>query len=73
MVVIYQIKKEKRMRSKLKEISSELGRSMAEMLGGLAIVGVLTVWALWGYRYSFDLIMANSIVTGVSSRSVVIG
>ena len=51
----------------------ETGRSMVEMLGVLAIIGVLTVASFWGYRFALDIIMANSIVTGVRARSVVIG
>ncbi|MDY6407973.1 MAG: hypothetical protein SPL08_04675, partial [Pseudomonadota bacterium] len=52
---------------------NETGRSMVEMLGVLAIMGVLTIGSLWLYRYSLDVIMANSIVTGVKARSIIVG
>ncbi|MDY6407841.1 MAG: hypothetical protein SPL08_03970, partial [Pseudomonadota bacterium] len=51
----------------------ETGRSMVEMLGVLAIMGVLTIGSLWLYRYSLDVIMANSIVTGIKARSIIVG
>ena len=53
--------------------NSESGRSMVEMLGVLAIIGVLSIGAIWLYRYSLNTIMANSIVTGVKARSVIVG
>ena len=53
--------------------SGERGRSMTEMLAVLAIVGILTIGVFVGYRYSLEVIMANSIVTGVKARSVIIG
>ena len=52
---------------------SETGRSMVEMLGVLAIMGVLTVGVMLGYRYAMDRILTNSIITGVRARSVIIG
>ena len=52
---------------------SESGRSMVEMLGVLAIMGVLTVGVMLGYRYAMDRILTNSIITGVRARSVIIG
>ncbi len=53
--------------------SGEAGRSMVEMLAVLAIIGVLTIGAMAGYRYSLEVIMANNIVNGVTARSVIIG
>ena len=52
---------------------SETGRSMVEMLGVLAIIGVITVGAMIGYRYAMERIMTNSIITGVRARAIVIG
>ena len=52
---------------------AESGRSMVEMLGVLAIIGVITVGAMIGYRYAMERIMTNSIITGVRARAVVIG
>ena len=56
-----------------KQKPSEGGRTMVETLAVLAIIGVLTVGAFAGYRYSLEVIMANSIVNGVISRAVIIG
>ena len=56
-----------------KQYRTETGRSMVEMLGVLAIMGVVTIGSIWGYRYSLDVIMANSIVTGVRARSIIVG
>lgn len=53
--------------------SGQQGRSMIEVLGVLAIMGVLSLVGLWGYRAALDRIMANEIVHGVSLRAVVIG
>lgn len=40
----------------------ESGRSMVEMLGVLAIIGVLSVGAIAGYRYAMDKRTANDIM-----------
>lgn len=40
----------------------ELGRSMVEMLGVLAIIGVLSVGGIAGYRYAMDKHVANEIL-----------
>ncbi len=39
----------------------EAGRSMVEILGVLAIIGVLTILAIGGYRYAFNKNLANQI------------
>ena len=57
----------------MKKSISEFGRSMVEILGVLAIMGILTIASLWAYRYSLDLIMANSIIRGVRARSIIVG
>ena len=57
----------------LRDLSHQSGRSMVEMLGVLAIMGVLTVGAMLGYRYAMDRILTNAIITGVRARSVIIG
>ena len=56
-----------------KEQRTELGRTMMEMLATLVIVGVIIIGSVWGYRFALDIIMANSIVTGVRARSIVMG
>ena len=50
---------------------SETGRSMTEMLGVLAIVGVLSITALGGYRYAMNSYYTNSIIDGMNKRMVV--
>jgi len=52
--------------------ASEAGRTMVEILAVLAIVGVLSIGSISLYRYSLNVIMANSIVTGVKARSVIV-
>lgn len=36
----------------MRKIKSQLGRSMVEMLGVLAIIGVLSIGGVTGYRYA---------------------
>ena len=48
----------------------ESGRSMTEMLGVLAIIGVLSVGAIGGYSYGMDKWRANETVNDVMLRSV---
>lgn len=49
----------------------ENGRSMTEMLGVLAIVGILSITALLGYRYAIDKYMANDTLDELNSRAVI--
>ena len=44
----------------------QTGRSMIEMLGVLAIIGVLTIGGLMGYRYAMNKHKANLILNDVS-------
>jgi len=46
------------------------GRSMIEMLGTLAIVGVLTMLVIKGFRYAWDTNDANDIVSTVTKMAV---
>ena len=48
----------------------EQGRSMTEMLGVLAIIGVLSVGSIAGFRYGMDKYYANEIIDGVSMMAV---
>lgn len=41
---------------------SQLGRSMIEMLGVLAIIGVLSIGALAGYSYAMQKYRVNEII-----------
>ena len=46
------------------------GRSLVEMLGVLAIIGVLSVGAIGGYNYAMNRYRANEILKGVSARAM---
>ena len=46
----------------------ESGRSMVEMLGTLAIMGVLAVGGIMGYKYGMDKYRANETVNDVNLR-----
>ena len=48
----------------------ESGRSMVEMLGTLAIIGVLSVGGIMGYSHGMDKYRANTIINDVMLRSV---
>ena len=54
-------------KNNLKSIAySKSGRSMIEMLGVLAIIGVLSIGAIVGFRYAMDKDKANKIMNDVS-------
>ena len=53
-------------------IESESGRSMVEMLGTLAIIGVLTIGGIAGYTYAMNRHRANEILDGASKRAIVV-
>ncbi len=55
-----------------KNTTSESGRSMVEMLGTLAIMGVLSVGAVAGYRWAIDKYNANEIINEVKKRAIVV-
>ena len=50
----------------------EQGRSMVEMLGVLAVVGVLSVGGIAGYTYAMNKHYANELLNGASKRSVLV-
>ena len=50
----------------------EQGRSMVEMLGVLAVVGVLSVGGIAGYTYAMDKYYANELLMGASERAVLV-
>ena len=52
------------------EIKMENGRSMVEMLGVLAVMGVLSIGGVAGYRYAIDKMNANDIINEVRKRAV---
>lgn len=49
---------------------SQSGRSMVEMLGTLAIIGVLSVGGIMGYSYGMDKWRANETINDISLRAV---
>lgn len=58
--------------SKKKKSKIEKGRSLVEMLGVLALVGVLSVAALIGYRYAIDKYRANETFKELNSRAFIL-
>ncbi len=48
-----------------KHLKGESGRSMIEMLATLVIVGILSISALWGYRYAIEVHKENETVDWV--------
>ena len=48
----------------------EAGRSMTEMLGVLAVIGVLSVGGIMGYKYGMDKYRANEIINDVNMRMI---
>ena len=53
----------------MKTYTNEYGRSMVEILGVLAIIGVLSIGGIQGYRYAFTKYRANDIVNAVNMRA----
>lgn len=49
---------------------SESGRSMVEMLGVLAIMGILTIGGIMGFNYAMDKQKANQIADGIVMRAM---
>ena len=45
--------------------NNQTGRSMIEMLGVLAIIGVLTALAFWGYRQAVNRYKASKVLSDV--------
>jgi len=52
---------------------SESGRSMVEILGVLAIIGVLTVGGVAGYDFAMTRYRANEIIESVKQREGLTG
>lgn len=57
-------------KNKMNMPPTESGRSMVEMLGVLAIIGVLTVGGVAGFNYAMDKHNANEILDNVSKRAI---
>ncbi len=56
--------------SRSKECRIESGRSMVEMLGTLAIIGVLSIGGIMGYSYGMDKYRANETMQAVTLRGI---
>ncbi len=54
----------------MKQINFESGRSMVEMLGTLAIIGVLSIGGIVGYSYGMDKYRCNQTMRDISLRTV---
>ena len=54
----------------LSHTCGERGRSMVEVLGVLAVMGVLSIGGVAGYRYAIDKMNANDIINEVRKRAV---
>lgn len=56
---------------KLKQTTAlQSGRSMVEMLGTLAIIGVLSIGGIAGYRYGMDKYRANETINDINLRGI---
>ncbi len=53
-------------------MTTEGGRSMVEMLGVLAIIGVLSVGGIAGYKMAMNKYRANEILNGASMRAMIV-
>ena len=51
-----------------KQKTAETGRSMVEILGVLAVIGVLSAGGIYGYSFAMDKYRANDIVNEVNKR-----
>lgn len=51
-------------------LKNETGRSLVEMLGTLAIIGVLSIGGIVGYSYGMDKHKANQTINDVNLRSM---
>lgn len=53
-------------------VKSQIGRSFVEMLGVLAIIGILTIGGLVGYRMAITKYKANETLSEISARTVML-
>ena len=65
-------KKEKILKQVQNDKNVETGRSMTEMLGVLAIIGVLSIGGIAGYTYAMERHHTNEILNAASQRAIVI-
>ena len=53
----------------MQQYTNEYGRSMVEILGVLAVIGVLSIGGIQGYKYAMDKHRANDVVNEVNMRA----
>ena len=53
-------------------VPAQSGRTMVEIMGALAIMGLLSLASFFGYRIAIDWYRANEITHGIMERSVII-
>lgn len=58
--------------TKLYKKQLELGRSMTEMLGVLAIIAVLTIGGIMGYSYAIDKYRANETINELTQYALIV-
>ena len=54
------------------QVKQEQGRSIPEMLGVLAIIGVLSIGGIAGYKYAMNRHKTNEILDGISKRAIIV-
>ena len=64
--------KKQGLKKDIRMLKNESGRSMVEMLGVLAIMGMLSIGGIAGYRWAVDKNEANTILNEVRKRAVTI-
>ena len=52
----------------MKRYTNEVGLSMTEMLGVLAVIGVLSLGSIQGYKYAMDKYKANETMNDIAQR-----
>jgi len=72
--IFHLTKGEEEMKTETKTIKpfNETGRSMVEMLGVLAIIGVISIGAIAGYTYGMNRYRTNEILDGANKRAYTI-
>ncbi|MBR5130026.1 MAG: hypothetical protein IKV03_02240, partial [Alphaproteobacteria bacterium] len=51
-------------------LKTQSGRSMVEMLGTLAIIGVLSIGGIAGYTYAMNKYRANETINDINMRGI---